>query len=206
MKKYTTEDYISTLRSLNIAPHHLKMLQAHYTAPEKTLTALQMAKEMESLGWTNEQQPIIPEEITETTRHYEGAVRSINVNVYERSTAARSKCILHYGCKCAVCEIILTDIYGDIAQGYIHVHHLRQLSEINAEYEVYPIDDLRPLCPNCHAIIHISNPPRTIEEIQTLIKEHKKNANKKINPSGNSVCGFFKCWLPRRVISVVIRQ
>jgi 5-methylcytosine-specific restriction enzyme A len=236
MKKFTAEDYITALSSLNIAPHHLKMLQAHYAAPERTLTALQMSKAMgyhnhhaanlhygklarlvgdalgwnpsteeaqgadavyilaefrnpgknwlwimrsevsqaiENLGWANEQQTVIPEEVTDTTRHCEGAVRSINVNAYERSAAARNKCILHYGCQCAACGVNLGDVYGEIAQGYIHVHHLRQLSEINAEYEVDPIQDLCPLCPNCHAIIHLSSPPYTIEEIKAKIDEHK---------------------------------
>ena len=30
---------------------------------------------------------------------------------------------------------------------------------------VVDIEDLRPVCPNCHAMIHRKNPPFTIEEI-----------------------------------------
>jgi len=124
-------------------------------------------------------QSIIPEEIAESTHFYEGAVRSISINIYERSTVAREKCILHYGCKCSVCNAVLSDIYGEIAQGYIHVHHLRQLSEINERYQVDPIEDLRPVCPNCHVIIHTSNPPYTIEQVKGFIEKHK-NANKTV--------------------------
>lgn len=61
-----------------------------------------------------------------------------------------------------------------IGQGkdFIHVHHLIPLSEINQEYEVDPIKDLRPLCPNCHAMIHRKHPPFTIEEIKNLINKN----------------------------------
>ena len=229
-KKFTASDYVAAFRSINILPHHLKMLQAHYYAPDRTLTASQMSKAMgyknfnasnlhygrlgrlvgkiigwvpkttlyvlvefekpgrewlwimrpeviqaiERLGWNEDNQTSLPEEVPEPTRLYEGSVRSISVNAYERSAAARGKCILHYGCKCSVCNVILGDVYGEIAHGHIHVHHLRQLSEINTEYQVDPIQDLRPVCPNCHAIIHLSNPPKTIEEVKALIAEQKK--------------------------------
>ncbi|MEG4267597.1 HNH endonuclease, partial [Microcoleus sp. Pol12A4] len=56
--------------------------------------------------------------------------------------------------------------------GFIHVHHIIPLSEINQEYEVNPIQDLRPLCPNCHAMIHRKYPPFTIEEIKDLLSKN----------------------------------
>jgi putative restriction endonuclease len=131
-----------------------------------------VAEAIELLGWT-EDTPTIPEEVDEIESVYEGAVRRVSVNAYERSKVAREKCLLHYGCKCTVCGIILSDIYGEIAQGYIHVHHLRQLSEINSEYQIDPIADLRPVCPTCHSIIHLRAPPYSVEEVQILIKSNK---------------------------------
>jgi hypothetical protein len=38
------------------------------------------------------------------------------------------------------------------------------------EYEVDPVKDLRPVCPNCHAMIHRRSPPLSIEEIIRLRK------------------------------------
>ena len=134
----------------------------------------EVAQALETLRWTNDAQAIIPEEIEKTMQFYEGSVRAISVNTYERNTVARKKCILHHGCKCAACGIILADIYGNKAQGYIHVHHLRQLSEINAKYQVDPIQDLRPVCPNCHAIIHMNNPPYTIDEIKDFMVKQRR--------------------------------
>jgi len=131
-----------------------------------------VAEAIELLGWADEQ-PTIPEEVDDIEPIYEGAVRKVSVNAYERSNMAREKCLLHYGCKCTVCDIILSDIYGEIAQGYIHVHHLKQLSEINSEYQIDPIVDLRPVCPTCHSIIHLRKPPYSIEEVKELIDRHR---------------------------------
>jgi len=91
-----------------------------------------------------------PEEIEPSRNLYEGAVRTITVNAYERNLAARAKCINHYGCACSVCGLLMSEVYGEAGQGLIHVHHLRQLSQIGREYRVDPIRDLRPVCPNCH--------------------------------------------------------
>jgi 5-methylcytosine-specific restriction protein A len=133
----------------------------------------QVAKALEQLGMTGEANTTIAEEITDSTPLYEGAVTSINVNAYERSGTAREECILKQGCKCAVCGVILADIYGEVAQGFIHVHHLTLLAVRNGSYEINPQRDLRPVCPNCHAIIHLKNPPYTIQQARSFLGRKK---------------------------------
>lgn len=65
------------------------------------------------------------------------------------------------------------ETYGDVAAGFIHVHHLKPLAAIGTEYEVDPVEDLRPVCPNCHAVVHMTNPPRTVEEVHLLLRNRK---------------------------------
>jgi predicted HNH restriction endonuclease len=98
----------------------------------------------------------IPEEIPdeEANKLPEGAKKQITVNAYERNQKAREKCIKEYGYACSVCEFNFEEVYGEIGTGYIHVHHLKPLSEINEEYEVDPFEDLIPVCPNCHCMLH----------------------------------------------------
>lgn len=36
------------------------------------------------------------------------------------------------------------------------MHHVRPLAEVNEEYEIDPMKDLVPLCPNCHLAVHTS--------------------------------------------------
>jgi 5-methylcytosine-specific restriction enzyme A len=131
-----------------------------------------VAEALELLSWTKEW-PKFPEEIAENEPMYEGAVKRIPVNAYERNDAARRICLDHYGYRCSVCGKILSDIYGEVAQAHIHVHHLKPLSEINSEYQIDPIADLRPVCPTCHSIMHLRkspSPPYSIEEVQGFIK------------------------------------
>jgi hypothetical protein len=102
-------------------------------------------------------------------RYSEGAVRSVTVNAYERDKEARRCCIQHYGPKCVVCGMDFGTVYG-AADGFIHVHHLKALSEIGAEYRVNPVADLRPVCPNCHAVIHLGGQTRSIEDVRKLLE------------------------------------
>lgn len=118
-----------------------------------------------------------PNSLTEMVEeaHYEGAARTVQVNIYERNEAARRKCIQHHGSTCQVCSVNLVDVYGPLAQGYIQVHHLRPISEIGATYQVDPIHDLIPVCPNCHAMLHRNRPPFTPDELRQHIELAREN-------------------------------
>ena len=70
---------------------------------------------------------------------------------------------------CSVCNFNFGQVFGKLGEGFIHVHHLRPISEIGEEYVVDPIEDLRPVCPNCHAMIHRRSPPLSIQEIKNLL-------------------------------------
>ena len=101
----------------------------------------------------------------------EGAKTSVVVNAYERNASARAQCLKVHGTNCAVCDLNFGQRYGPIAENYIHVHHLRPLSEIKTSYTVDPEKDLRPVCPNCHAVIHIdrTKPPLKLDEVRRML-------------------------------------
>ena len=97
---------------------------------------------------------VTPEEILTPALYYEGASRSIVVNAYERDPRSRRACVAHHGTACVVCGFEFATRYGEPGQGFIHVHHLVPLSRIRERYVVDPVRDLRPVCPNCHAMLH----------------------------------------------------
>ncbi len=141
-----------------------------------------LAEALEKLGIVEGTEVSLTEEIVTPDALPEGAVRRVTVNAYERNRIARSRCIAHYGTNCFVCGFSFGLRYGKQLEGFIHVHHLRQLSDIAAEYEVDPIADLRPVCPNCHAVIHRRNPPLTIDEVkQMLAHTERDNAKPLLN-------------------------
>jgi predicted HNH restriction endonuclease len=110
----------------------------------------------------------------ETQLLKEGKVTQVYVDRYERNQKARIKCIQHFGDKCYVCGFDFGKVYGDIAKGFIHVHHIRQLSEIKNEYKVDPLTDLVPVCANCHSVIHLTKPAMTIQEIKKRVRKSSR--------------------------------
>jgi 5-methylcytosine-specific restriction protein A len=123
-------------------------------------------------------QSFLPEEVTEPSRYMEGACRRISVNAFERDEKARRRCTEHHGTKCCVCGFDFGAVYGVQFAGFIHVHHLRPLSEARGEYMVDPVEDLRPVCPNCHAVIHRRDGLRGISEVQGLMAAAKERRTK----------------------------
>ncbi len=105
-----------------------------------------------------------PELAPETGTFAEGARTTVTVNAYERSAPARAACIAHHGSSCSVCGMSFEATYGPPGKGLIHVHHLKALASIGSEYAIDAIEDLRPVCPNCHAMIHRGDPMYSIAD------------------------------------------
>ena len=106
------------------------------------------------------------EEIEKIDGVFEGAVRTILVNAYERNPYARRECIRHHGWACKVCGFDFKMAYGELGRDFIHVHHIKPLFEIRSEYRVNPQNDLVPLCANCHAMIHRAVPQLSVEQLR----------------------------------------
>jgi 5-methylcytosine-specific restriction protein A len=107
----------------------------------------------------------------------EGDVDTVLADVYERNEAARRACIAHYGATCQACKLDFMQRYGKIGQDFIHVHHLTPLSEIGVDHVVHPIKDLRPVCPNCHAMLHRNRhgmPPLSIDALREILQRQDK--------------------------------
>ena len=101
----------------------------------------------------------------------EGTIRTVQVNAFERNPEARQRCIEAHGTTCSVCSFSFGDVYGDFARDFIHVHHLNPLATQRTEHNVDPVRDLRPVCPNCHAVIHMRNGCLSIEEAKSMIND-----------------------------------
>lgn len=128
---------------------------------------------------------LYPDEVTAGVgTHREGASRQVLVNTFERSAAARTACLRAHGTACAVCELEMGEYYGEVGEGFIHVHHLVELATVGEEYEVDPVEDLRPVCPNCHAMLHRSVPALSIDGLRGRLRQ-KTSAGWKAARSGS---------------------
>jgi 5-methylcytosine-specific restriction protein A len=110
-------------------------------------------------------------ELQDPETYPEEAKKTVAVNAYERSEAARQRCLEIHGAVCAACRTDLASIYGAAARGLVEIHHLNPLATRDAAYQVDPERDLVPLCPNCHAVAHRGpdQQPYSVAQLQELI-------------------------------------
>lgn len=100
-------------------------------------------------------------------------MRNITIRDIARQ-AGVSKSTIH-GSACAVCGFDFGIAFGEEFSGKIEVHHKKPISEIGKNYVVDPVNDLVPVCPNCHMMLH-SKPMGvyTIEELSEMRKDRER--------------------------------
>ena len=74
-----------------------------------------------------------------------------------------------------VLNIMDEEKYGDLGKGFIHVHHIVPLNKIGKEYVVDYKNDLIPVCPNCHAMLH-----RIVDGKEVMVEELKAHIEKRL--------------------------
>lgn len=100
----------------------------------------------------------------------EGAVTEVRLTRYERDPRARRACLERWACVCAVCGFDFEKRYGKIGEGFIHVHHLHELASVGKRIVVDPEKDLRPVCPNCDAMLHRQRPALSIAALKRRLR------------------------------------
>ena len=69
---------------------------------------------------------------------------------------------------CEICGFSFSRVYGSIAGDYCEVHHLLPLTEVEDTTQTR-MEDLAILCANCHRVIHLHNPPYTLNEVRAIL-------------------------------------
>jgi HNH endonuclease len=112
----------------------------------------------------------LPDEEMFEEAYPEGNRQRVYVNRVERNSKARARCIDKHGAICKVCGFDFEQAYGEIGHGFIHVHHKTPLEQIIEAYEVDPVVDLVPVCPNCHAMLHRGKgEAMSVKELRSII-------------------------------------
>ena len=92
----------------------------------------------------------------------DGQIEQSLKNERVRYRLFRSKVLEHYGAQCCA--------YGlkPISPSILDVHHLDPISEGERRTK---IEDLIPLCANCHRTAHLENPPIPLERLKDMVGE-----------------------------------
>jgi len=109
----------------------------------------------------------------------EGKIDKKETVVKKRSKKLRDAAISHYSKKdgtlhCAVCDFVFENKYGSLGKGFIEIHHEEPLYQYSDDgFESYvsdAIEKLKPVCPNCHRMLHRDNKhPLSVSELKKII-------------------------------------
>lgn len=114
--------------------------------------------------------PFEPTDSKSQNSFREGTPNQVTLTRYERNPYARKVCLDHYGYTCVICDFNFENIYGTVGKDFIHVHHLTGIAGVGESHKTDPIRDLRPVCPNCHAMIHRRKEAYSIDEVKQFIE------------------------------------
>lgn len=102
----------------------------------------------------------------------EGGRIEVTTSRYERSRGNRALCLAFHGYNCKACNLNMREEYAGLSNDFIHVHHVNPISKAG-NGRLDPLNDMVPLCPNCHGVAHLKDPPYTVVEIAQMI--NRKN-------------------------------
>jgi 5-methylcytosine-specific restriction endonuclease McrA len=90
-------------------------------------------------------------------RTREGRLRDARISLIQEQTGALA-------CEVTGCGFDFYKAYGELGENYAQVHHIRPLSERNGVSKTR-VSDLRVVCANCHAMIHLGGKSRSLSQI-----------------------------------------
>jgi HNH endonuclease len=92
---------------------------------------------------------------------------------FRRNPALRTAAIKAHGLRCIACETNFAEAYGPLGEGYIEIHHINPLAErldpLSGEPSLTTVEDVVPLCANCHRMVHRRRPALSVDELQLAI-------------------------------------
>jgi hypothetical protein len=113
----------------------------------------------------------------DTVAAIEGRRRLVKHLQRERNqTVVRDKKKHAASLDCEICGFSFDRAYGSAASDYCEAHHLLLLSAVEHTTRTR-IEDLCILCANCHRVVHLRNPPYTLNEVKSMLaKSHSHPA------------------------------
>lgn len=123
------------------------------------------------------QQPQTAAPTQPTERHLtEGERKHTEFERLHRNPALRQACINKYGYQCQCCGMNFADMYGEeLGSRFIEVHHLKMLSTYDESRPADYVENLVPLCANCHAMIHhIERSEHPLRDLRQAFRGEKR--------------------------------
>lgn len=105
---------------------------------------------------------------TDQVAFQEGQRSSREATYFARNPKLVTAAKNHYGTNCLACGFNFAEVYGEFGDGYIEVHHKRQMAENKVRCTT--VDDVDVLCANCHRMVHRRAVPLSLSELKALVR------------------------------------
>lgn len=106
----------------------------------------------------------------------EGQLKTRTEEYRSRSTLLRNEAFSHYShngvIDCHACGFDFSMAYPGLGDKTIQIHHLKPVSYMRGEALSLKeaLENVRPLCANCHLIVHKKHPPFPINELKSILQ------------------------------------
>jgi len=77
--------------------------------------------------------------------------------------------------RCSVCLFSFPETYGEVGESFIEAHHTQPTSSLTPD-TIVSMDDLVPVCSNCHSMLHRHRPWLTVEQLRTIVSDQRKRS------------------------------
>ncbi len=106
----------------------------------------------------------------------EGEKKHVEFERAHRNPKLRQACLDKYGYQCQCCGMDFASLYGeDLGANFIEVHHLQMISTFDENRPEDYVENLVPLCSNCHSMIHHGKQgPLSLHELREAYRGDKK--------------------------------
>lgn len=94
--------------------------------------------------------------------------RNRNIVKKKKETYLKKHGILN----CEICGFNFVSVYGNLGKDFIECHHIKELANLETE-TITKLEDLLLVCPNCHKMLHRRLGSITVEELKSIIENHK---------------------------------
>jgi predicted HNH restriction endonuclease len=107
--------------------------------------------------------------------YHEGFRQQIFTEISKRNSSLIQKAKAVYGTTCEVCGFDFEKTYGTHGEGFIEMHHLYPIASGTRSTK---LEDVRPVCANCHRMLHRGPKLLSIEELKDILKLVTKERKK----------------------------
>lgn len=129
--------------------------------------------------YTKQEEEVIPkEEILTSLENSSEIVNKIDGDIQPSNEAEdtdykeklKKACVDYYGAICDICGFDFGYTYGEAYEQYIDIHNQKNVQGEEILPQTHPIEDLIPICCNCHHVIHSTIPAISVDKMRKMVK------------------------------------